>query len=187
VDDAAGVTVSLVISPVTVQVTTVKTDGTALGSVPVLLAASDGTGPFPFEEVVTQITSAASVATVTHTGHGMASNDKVLIAGDASTEPEYVGVKQITFIDANSYSYTISGTPTSPASGTITSTFVALEGTSDSGTGIISTTRVYGSNQPVVGWTRKMSSAPYYKEGILTGEVSSSTGYIVSAVMPLDQ
>lgn len=186
VDDAAGITVSLVISPVTVEVTTIKTDGTALASAALILAASDGTGPFPFEESVT-IARSGSTATVTHTGHGMASNDKVLISGDATTEPEYIGVKQITFIDANSYSYTVSGSPTTPASGTITSTFVALQGTTDGVTGVLSTTRVYPSDQPVVGWTRKMSSAPYYKEGILTGDISSSTGYIVSAVMPLDQ
>jgi hypothetical protein len=186
VDDAAGITVSLIISPVTVEVSTIEADGTIIVSAAVLLAASDGTGPFPFEDSVT-IARSGSVATVTHTGHGMASNDKVLISGDATTEPEYIGVKQITFVDVNSYSYTVSGTPTTPASGTITSTFVALQGTTDGVTGVLSTTRVYGSNQPVVGWTRKSSTAPYYKQGSLTGEISSSTGYIVSAVMPLDQ
>jgi len=187
VDDAAGIAVSLIISPVTVSVTTIQTDGTVLVSAGVMLAAADGTGPFPFEEVVTSISRSGSVATVAHTGHGMASNDKVLIRGVELTEPEYIGVKQITFIDANSYSYTVSGTPVTPATGTITSTFVALQGTTDGATGVLSTTRVYPSDQPVVGWTRKMSGAPYYKEGILTGAISSSTGYVVSAVMPLDQ
>jgi len=172
---------------VTVKVTSKKSDGTALGSANVHLRASNGTGPFPYQETVTQITRSGSLATVSHTGHGMASNDKVYISGTEATELEYLGTHTITFIDANSYSYTVSGTPTTPASGTITATFVALDGTTNATTGVISTSRVYSTNQPVVGWARKSTSSPYYKEGVLTGEVDSSAGYDVAAIMVLDE
>jgi len=181
-----GATVNVVEGAVTVKVTTKKTDGTALGSANVHLRAKDATGPFPYQEVVT-ITRAGSVATVSHTGHGMASNDKVLIVGTEPTEEEYLGVHTITKIDDNSYSYTVSGTPTTPASGTINATFVALDGTTNATTGILSTSRVYSSNQPVTGWARKSTSSPYYQQGILTGEIDSTTGYDVAAVMVLDE
>jgi len=184
---SAGAVVNVVLDPVTVKVTSKKTNGDPLGSALVHLRASNGTGPFPYQESVTSINRTGSLATVAHTGHGMASNDKVLIVGTEATEEEYLGVHTITFIDANSYSYTVSGTPTTPASGTITSTFVALDGETNATTGVLSTSRVYSSNQPVTGWARKSTSSPYYKQGILTGEVDSTAGYDVAAIMVLDE
>ena len=78
--------------------------------------------------------------------------------------------------DSGSTSYT----------GTIISTFVALSGLT-AATGLLSLSRVYSSNQPVVGWTRKSTSSPFLQEGVLVGEVDSSLGFSGTAVMLEDE
>ncbi len=68
---------------------------------------------------VTSITRASQTATVTTTApHGLASNDWALMAG--ATQPEYNGVFQITVTGASTFTYTVTGTPATPATGTIT-------------------------------------------------------------------
>jgi len=67
---------------------------------------------------VTSITSANGVATVTQTAHGYADGDVVVIAG--ATPTAYNGSKNITYIDANTYSYPIAVGTATPATGTIT-------------------------------------------------------------------
>jgi hypothetical protein len=251
VDDAAGITVSLSIDPVTVEATCVKTDGTKLQNVRVFVSAkakssgtattdtanklvdtgatfqtdgvavddiafnqTDGTGAavtavdsetslslasdafpdgnedyrvggaFPDEDTVT-IVNSGTTATVTHTGHGMASNDYVYIEGGSLDENE--GVFQITYINANSYSYTMASSPGSSPTGTITSTFVALFGLSDAN-GEVSTSRIYSVAQPISGWARNTASgSPYYQEGIITGTISASSGLTATAVLVSDE
>lgn len=71
-------------------------------------------GPLPGEDPVVGITRSGSTATVDHPGHGFTRSDqKVLIAGAAETE--YNGVHSITVVDADTYTYTVSGTPATPA------------------------------------------------------------------------
>jgi len=177
----AGCTVNVVEDPVTVKVTSQEADGTAVGSVRVMLKAKDATGPFPFEEVVTSIVNAGTTATVTHNGHGMATNDYVLIEG-ASLDANN-GVFQITVSDINTYTYTMGSSPGSSPTGTITSTFVALFGTTNATTGILSTSRVYSDDQPVTGYAAKASATPYWKRFELSGTVDSSDGLNMTAVM----
>ncbi len=178
-----GATVNIISGAVTVKVTAQTDLGTDIQSAIVLLKASNGTGPFPFEESVT-ITRSGSVATVAHTAHGMATNDKVLIRG--ADQNEYNIIAQITVTGVNEYTFVVAGSPTTPATGTIESTFVALSGTTDVN-GEISTSRVYTSNQPVSGWSRKSTSSPFYKEGSLNGIVSSTTGFDQTSVMTSDE
>lgn len=185
-----GADITIVPDPVTVKVTATTTDGTPIENVLVLLEATSGspTGPFPVQASVTiaRTGSPESLAIVSHNSHGMASNDYVVIRG--ANQAEYNGTKQIIVIDANSYSFVTDSSPlpVTPATGTITATFAALYGLTDVN-GEISTSRVYSSNQPVLGWGRKMSGTPYYKEGVLTGFIDSTTGYDKSAVMALDE
>jgi hypothetical protein len=113
----------------------------------------------------------------------MNTNDKVEIRG--ASLPANNGVFSITYISDNSYSYTMGSTPGSSPTGTITSTFVALEGLTVAG--VISTSRVYSSDQPVVGWARKSSASPYYKTGPLSGSVDSTDGYNNTAVLTPDE
>ncbi len=179
----AGATVTVVAGAVTVAVKAVDADGTAIQNARVLLRASNGTGPYPFDATVT-ITRSGSTATVSHTSHGLQTNDYVQIVG--ADQPEYDGVKLITVTGANSYTYTVSGSPATPATGTIKSTFVALYGLTDVN-GNVSTSRVYAADQPVVGWARKSTSAPYYKEGSLVGAVDSASGFSSTTVMISDE
>lgn len=88
------------------------------GGVGGMMAVLDGvmTTGYPTGSV-TSITRSGSVATVSHTGHNFLNNQEVSISG--ATQTEYNGKFRITYIDANSYSYTVSGTPTTPATGTI--------------------------------------------------------------------
>jgi hypothetical protein len=63
------------------------------------------------------ITRASSTATVNLTAHGFVAGDTVTISG--AGESEYNGTFAISNISANAFDYTVSGTPSTPASGTI--------------------------------------------------------------------
>lgn len=78
-----------------------------------------GDHPHPYQVTVT-ITRAGSTATVSHTAHGMVNEQYVLIAG--ANETEYNGTHQIFNVTTNSYDFNVSGTPATPATGTITAT-----------------------------------------------------------------
>jgi len=69
------------------------------------------------------ITRSGSAATVLLASHGLAVGDETLIAG--ANELEYNGLQTIqTVPTANTFTFTVEGTPDSPASGTITSSAV---------------------------------------------------------------
>jgi hypothetical protein len=178
----AGASVTIVQDPVTVRVTVTDVLGNTIDGARVLVKASNATGPFPYQESIT-ISNSGTTATVTHTGHGMATNDHVLIEGASLLANN--GVHQITKISDNSYSYTMSSSPGSSPTGTITATFVALYGTTSGG--VVSTSRVYSSDQPVTGWARKASGTPYYKPGPIVGPVDSTDGLNATAVMIVDE
>jgi hypothetical protein len=172
----------VVAGAVTVKVTVTDASGTLIDGARVFLRASSGTGPFPYQDTVT-IVNASTTATVTHTAHGMDTNDKVEIRGASHSENN--GVFSITKVNDNSYTYTMDSAPGSSPTGTITCTFVALAGTTTSG--VLSTSRVYSADQPVVGWARKSSSSPYYKTGPLSGSVDNADGYSNTAVLTADE
>ena len=62
------------------------------------------------------ITRVGATATVTHTAHGYNDQESILISG--CTQTEYNGVFTITVVDANTYTYTVTGAPATPATGT---------------------------------------------------------------------
>jgi len=180
----AGASVNVVSNPVSVGVTVEDDMGSVLSNARVIIVASDGTGPYPFEESVS-ITQSAGTATVSHTAHGLASNDKVVISGVTNGD-DYNGVKTITVTGTNSYTYSCDSGLTSPATGTIVSTFAAVEGLTD-GTGQISASKSYSSNQPILGRVRKASASPYWKPVRFTGTVNSSTGFSSIISMQSDE
>jgi hypothetical protein len=53
--------------------------------------------------------------------------------------------------------------------------------------GQASDTRTYGSNQPITGWVRKASSAPLYKQGNISGTISSAAGLDLTVLMVPDE
>ena len=67
---------------------------------------------------VSSITRSGSTATATTaTAHGRATGDYVVVAG--AGQGEYNGTKQITVTDTTHFTYAVSGTPVTPATGTI--------------------------------------------------------------------
>jgi hypothetical protein len=175
--------VTFVSNPVTVLVTALTTGAspTPIQGARVLVLAADGAGPFPFEDAVSLAFSGGTV-TVTHATHGMQTGDKVQILG--ATEEEYNGIHTITVSDASTYTYTIAGTPSTPDSGE--ATFVALHDTTDAD-GEAEATRVYTSDQNVVGRVRKSSGTPYYKTSDFVGAVDSANGLSVTVQMIKDE
>jgi type IV pilus assembly protein PilY1 len=67
---------------------------------------------------VSSITRAGTTATATVTNHGLNNGESIIISG--ATQPEYNITTNITKIDNDSFTYTVSESPPSPAAGTYT-------------------------------------------------------------------
>jgi hypothetical protein len=182
-----GATIVKVVDPVNVTVTATNVGGTEIENALVLLEAADGAGPFPYDVTVT-ITNAddsgGPTAYVTHNGHGLATNDYIVIR-DASY-PENNGVFQITVTSVNAYNYELASFPGASPSGTIKATFAALYGLTNA-SGVVTAQRVYTANQNVSGWARKSSATPYYKTAPIVGEVNKTTGLSATAILISDE
>jgi hypothetical protein len=144
----------------------------------VLVAVTDGTN-FPYLASIT-IVSTGTTATVTHTGHGLVTGNKVEILG--ATQIEYNGVHSITYASSSTYTYTLSGSTTSPATGTITATMVLIDGLTDVN-GEISDTRSYANNQAITGRVRRSTSPNFYKTAPISGTVSKTAGFSATVQM----
>jgi hypothetical protein len=180
---SAGATVNVSAGSVTATLTVTTATDTPISGANTYVAAANGTGPMPYRDSVT-IANSSTTATVTHTGHGMATNDKVHIVGASHSQNN--GVFTITVTGVNTYTYTMATAPGSNPTGTITSTWVALYGTTDVN-GQISLTRTFASDQPVSGWARKSSASPFYKTGPVSGTIDSGTGAALSALLISDE
>ena len=64
------------------------------------------------------IARTGNIATVTDVAHGFSSKDRVVIR--AAVQAEYNGIKQITVLTADTFTFVVSGEPATPATGTIT-------------------------------------------------------------------
>lgn len=86
----------------------------------------------PSKQTRTSCTATASTttATITQTNHGYSTNDWVKIQG--ANEADYNGNFQITSTGADTYTYTMAGSPSSPATGTLLASKLNLTG--DDGT-----------------------------------------------------
>lgn len=166
---------------VTITITVKDEEGTNIEDALVRIEADSG-GALPALESVT-ITSATGTATVAHTAHGMATGDTAIIRG--AVQQEYNGVFVITVTGVDAYTYTVTGTPASPATGTITSTAQIMNELTLS-TGIASESFNYSAAQPIVGVIRKSSATPFYKQGTVSGSISSS-GFSVTVTMVSDE
>lgn len=178
-----GATVVFVTGAVTTEVNTVTVDGTAVSGANVLLYATPTTGSLPANVTVT-IANSGTTATVTHTAHGLSTNDRVRIKGASHAQNN--GVFQITVTGTNTYTYTMGSAPGSSPTGTIKAWFVFLYGTTN-GSGNISMSRSIPANQSVTGWARKGTGTPLYKTAPLSGTVNSTTGFSGTGVMILDE
>ena len=172
----AGATVN-VINARTVRVTCKDAaDASNIASARVALYLTTGNG--------VTITRSGSTATVGHTAHSYANGQKVRIAG--ADQGEYNKIVSITNVTTNTYDYTVSGTPTTPATGTILSHRVVLDGTTN-GSGVIEDTAYpYTSDQDVTGSARKGSGSPPYRPALISGTITSAAGFVTNTFMVSD-
>lgn len=166
---------------VTVSIHAKDEDGNNVASARVLVEADSG-GSLPAGDSVS-ITRSGSTATVSHTAHGMSTDMYVVIRG--ADQQEYNGDHQITVTGVDAYTYTVSGTPDTPATGTITATARIINELTSAG-GIASELFNVGSDQPITGTVRKSSGTPYYKSGTVSGSITSS-GYSATIILVGDE
>lgn len=174
VRNGAGASTTIEYEPIETLVTVLDAEsGDPVENARVFLAAANGTGPLPFEDAVS-ITRSGSTATVAHTAHGLATGEQIWVQGAA--ELEYNGIFTVTVTGPDAYTYTVSGSPATPATGTPNVTGIVISGLTDV-SGQISDSRVWAANQPVVGRVRAaLSSAPYWLESALLGTIDDETG-----------
>jgi hypothetical protein len=175
-----GATVIVQQNPVTFTVHVIdQATGSNISGARVHIEAGT-TGPLPSQDSVT-ITRSGSTASVSHTAHGLSDGDEVFIEG--ANEKEYNGVYTITNVTTNAYDYTVTGTPATPATGTITSTAVIISGTTNA-SGLITDTRSLASDQDFTGRIRLSSTPPLYRTSRVNGTIDFENGltYIVQMV-----
>src|ERR1051326_122456 len=98
-----------------VELVAAGTRGTAPGWGPLLRACGMAE---TINTASASITRSSSTATVTSTAHGLSVGDKVKISGADQTE--YNGTQTIVTVPtSDTFTFTVSGTPASPATGTI--------------------------------------------------------------------
>lgn len=182
IEETGGGSTTVVLNVDTIITVRDITDSSLVSNARVLLLASDNTGDFNYQESVT-ILSAGGVATVTHSGHGLETGDLVFIEG-VTNDDEYNGVKEITYISTTQYSYVVSGTPPSPAVGTILSTTVMFNDLTISG--VVSDSRTFALNQPLTGRIRKSTTTPLYKTQPFSGIVDNGSGLSLTILLVRD-
>lgn len=187
VDDAAGITVTVVINPVTEKVNVKNTSGVNIQNARVLVeTAATISGGEMFEAAVTSLTQSGGTATCDTTAvHGLVTGDKVVVRG---AQPDgYNKVATVTVTDTDTFTYAVDSGLSSPATGTPVVSFVALHGLTDAN-GNIEATRTWGANQALKGWARKKNSvSPFYKDGDIAYDVDSSNGNTVNVVLQPDE
>jgi hypothetical protein len=180
----AGATVVFITNPVTFQLHVTDIDtGSDIQNARAFITPSNNTATYPWHESVT-ISRSGSTASVSHTAHNLSDGNKVFIEG--ADQEEYNGVQTITNVSTNAYDYTVSGTPTTPATGTIISTAVFIDGLTDSG-GLISDFRPFPIDQPITGRVRKSSASPFYRSSPITGSIDDVNGLEIAVQMVRDE
>ena len=182
IDNVNGSTV-VVSNPVTVAINVKDNLGVNLQNARVLLEASDGTGDFPFEETIV-ITRSGSTATVAHTAHGLATGGIAVIRG--ADQPEYNGPHTITVTTANTYTYTVSGAPATPATGTLISSGAMINALTNA-SGNVTGSRTFVLDQPVKGTVRKSTSSPRFKSFPLLDTIDNALGLSINIQMVIDE
>lgn len=185
VDDAAGITVTLVVDPVTTKVTTIDEDGDPVVSARVFLETADNGGGsgFPYQASTTSLTQSSGTATcVTSAAHGLATNDWVVIRG--AGDELYNKVAQITVTSTTQFTYSVDAGASGSAGGTPVVSYVALYGTTSTA-GVVQASKTWPAAQGLTGWARKSTSAPYYRQSSLS-VADASGGSDITALMLSD-
>ena len=187
VDDAAGISVTLVVNPVTTKVTVVdSTTGSPISGVRVLAETADNGGGsgFPYQASVSTLTQTGGTATlVASAAHGLATNDYVVVRG--AGDELYNKQAQITVTNTTTFTYTVDSGASASAGGTPVFSYAPLSGTTN-GSGVIQSSKTWPASQSVSGRCRKSTSSPYYKTARFT-IADASGGSDISVPMILDE
>lgn len=187
VDDAAGVTVEINIDPVTTLVNIKDEEGNNEAGVAVYLEAADATGDLPYQQSITSITRFNTTATVTFAAaHGLETNEYLKLYGITDKVEDLSGAHQVSVTSATVLTYETSNSGSTNYTGTITGTGATIYGTTDVN-GNISSSRTYTVDQPLRGYARKGTSAPYYKPIELIDTVDSTNGLTLNRRLVLDE
>lgn len=116
----------------------------------------------------------------------METGDKVVIKGITDKIEDNAGTHTITVTGAGTYTYATDDSGSTNYQGSITSTWVAIDDTTD-GSGNASRTKAYSSNQPVNGWIRKSSSSPRWKTFRVSGTIDNVAGLTINVQMVRDE
>jgi len=176
VRNGSGASTTLNLNQVTTTITVKDLiTGSPIEGAEVLVTASDGTGTMPFQKTISTLTRSDSTATATtSSAHGLVDGKKALIKG--ATEPEYNGVYTLTVTGATTFTYTVSGAPVTPATGSPVVTGVVIHAATPA-SGIVTDTRFHALDQPVTGRARKGTAIPYYRTGAISGTIDSATNF----------
>ena len=175
-----GVSVDIVIDPVTTKVTCEDQAGDPLENVRVFLETADnggGTG-LPYQAATTSLTQTAGTATCTTSAvHGLATNDYVVIRG--ASDELYNKQAQITVTGTTTFTYTVDSGASASAGGTPVVSYAPISGLTNA-SGIAQSSKTWPASQGLKGWARKSTSAPYYKTSrISVTDASGGTDILV--------
>lgn len=169
IDDAAGVTVALVIDPVTTKFTVQDEDGSPIQNARVLAETADNGGGsgFPYQAAVSSLTQSAGTATLTASAvHNLATGDYVSIRG--AQPDQYNKAAQITVTSTTAFTYSVDSGTSSPATGTPVFSYAPIAGLTDA-SGVIQSSKTWPAVQSLKGWARKKNtSSPFYKDATIT-------------------
>lgn len=184
VDDAAGITVTLVVDPKTTKVTVEEGDGTLIENARVLLeTADDGGGSgFPYQAATSSLTQSSGTATLTASvAHGLATGDKVVVRG-AAEEP-YNSVVSITVTSPTVFTFPIDSGATSPAGGTPVFSYAPIQGLTNA-SGVIQSSKTWPASQGLTGWARKSTTSPFFKQTAISIADASGGADLLVALQP---
>jgi hypothetical protein len=186
VDDAAGVTVTVVVDPVSTLVNVKDNNNVDLEDARVFLEPSDGTGDLVFEAAITSISRVTTVATASATGHGLSVGDDIVIRGP--NETNFNGVTTVATVpNVNEFTYTVTDAGATSATGSnFTVSEYLISGLTDVN-GDISVSQTFGLDTPVKGVVRKSTSSPRFKSFDIAGTVDASSGLTINVRMILDE
>jgi hypothetical protein len=151
-------------------------------------SAANAQGRYATPQAITSITAtwAGGLLTVTHTAHGFATGNAVIIAASAGsgTYANYAGTWTIAVVDANTYTIAIATN-----SGTITTGTAQLTGVSNSGKAVVlwGNAIVRVSNFTAGSWAPgKPVTAVSGKYALATGQGNADGTYTVTATNTID-
>lgn len=122
------------------------------------------------------ITRSGATATANCTSHGFLGHQTVKISGADQTD--YNGEFRITVTDANNFTFTVGGSPATPATGTITAKVAPLGWTIEqTGTNIRSYKQKAGTNQYILG----LDDTPAQNSRVRGFETMSAAGVAVAS------